>query len=74
MRIISSGYWTSRVARHPRSGQAILAEALGLWRGPPLADFTYEPFAQRAITALSELRLVAIEDRMEAELAFGAIG
>jgi Bacterial transcriptional activator domain len=43
---------------------AILAEALGLWRGPPLADFTYEPFAHRVIIALSELRLVAVEDRM----------
>ena len=58
----------------PEVRSAILAEALGLWRGPPLADFTYEPFAQRAITALSELRLVAIEDRMEAELALGRSG
>jgi DNA-binding SARP family transcriptional activator len=50
---------------------ALLAEALGLWRGPALADFTYEPFAQRAITALEELRVAALEDRIEADLALG---
>ena len=48
---------------------AILACALGLWRGPALADFAYEPFAQRAIAALEELRVQAIEDRVEADLA-----
>jgi DNA-binding SARP family transcriptional activator len=47
----------------------ILADALGTWRGPALADFTYEPFAQRAIAALEELRIQAIEDRVEAELS-----
>jgi DNA-binding SARP family transcriptional activator len=48
-----------------------LSAALALWRGPPLADFAYEPFAQRAITALEELRTQAIEDRIEADLASG---
>jgi DNA-binding SARP family transcriptional activator/tetratricopeptide (TPR) repeat protein len=51
-----------------------LADALGLWRGPALADFTYEPFAQRAIMALDELRLVAIEDRIETNLGLGRAG
>jgi DNA-binding SARP family transcriptional activator/tetratricopeptide (TPR) repeat protein len=50
---------------------AALAEALALWRGPALADFTYEPFAQRAIAALDELRLGAIEDRIDADLELG---
>jgi DNA-binding SARP family transcriptional activator len=45
--------------------------ALALWRGPALADFAYEPFAQRAITALEELWTQAIEDRIEADLASG---
>src|SRR5438067_13245361 len=40
-----------------------------MWRGPALADFSYEPFAQRAIAALEELRIQAIEDRVEAELS-----
>jgi DNA-binding SARP family transcriptional activator len=32
----------------------LLAEALGLWRGEPLADLGYEPFAQREIARLEE--------------------
>ena len=47
------------------------SDALALWRGSALADFSYEPFAQRAITALEELRVQAIEDRIEADLASG---
>jgi DNA-binding SARP family transcriptional activator len=50
---------------------AKLSAALALWRGAALADFVYEPFAQRAITALEELRTQAIEDRIEADLASG---
>jgi DNA-binding SARP family transcriptional activator len=50
---------------------AKLSAALALWRGPALADFGYEPFAQRAITALEELRTQAIEDRVEADLESG---
>jgi DNA-binding SARP family transcriptional activator len=50
---------------------AKLSAALALWRGPALADFAYEPFAQRAIIALEELRTQAIEDRIEADLASG---
>ena len=49
----------------------MLREALKLWRGPPLAEFAYEPFAQAAIAHLEELRLAAIEDRVEADLALG---
>jgi DNA-binding SARP family transcriptional activator len=37
-----------------------LEEAIALWRGPPLADFTYESFAQNEIARLEELRLVAL--------------
>jgi DNA-binding SARP family transcriptional activator len=48
-----------------------LREALSLWRGPPLADFTYTPFAQAAIVRLHELRLAAVELRIEADLALG---
>ncbi len=45
-----------------------LAAALALWRGPALADVAYESFAQAEIARLDELRLSAIEDRIEAEL------
>jgi DNA-binding SARP family transcriptional activator len=49
----------------------MLRAALALWRGPALADFAYEPFAQAEIARLEELRLVATEQRVEAELALG---
>jgi YVTN family beta-propeller protein len=48
-----------------------LRQALALWRGPPLADFAYEPFAQSEIARLEEARLAATEDRVEADLAVG---
>jgi DNA-binding SARP family transcriptional activator len=48
-----------------------LHEALGLWRGPALADFSFEPFAEAAIARLEDLRLAALEDRIEADLLLG---
>jgi DNA-binding SARP family transcriptional activator len=48
-----------------------LREALALWRGPPLADLGAVPFAQREATRLDELRLAALADRIEADLALG---
>jgi predicted ATPase/DNA-binding SARP family transcriptional activator len=53
------------------SAAARLREALALWRGPPLADFAYEPFAQSEIAGLDEARLVALEARIDADLALG---
>ncbi len=55
----------------PAGATAALREALGLWRGQPLADFTFEPFAQTEIPRLEELRLEALEERIDAELALG---
>jgi YVTN family beta-propeller protein len=50
---------------------ALLREAEGVWRGPALADFAYEPFAQSEIARLEESRLAALEDRIDADLALG---
>jgi DNA-binding SARP family transcriptional activator len=50
---------------------ATLRAALALWRGAPLADFAYEPFVQPESARLEELRLLALEERIEAELALG---
>jgi YVTN family beta-propeller protein len=55
----------------PNARAALLREALKLWRGPPLADFTYEPFAQPAIARLTEARVAALEERIDADLALG---
>jgi DNA-binding SARP family transcriptional activator/ABC-type branched-subunit amino acid transport system substrate-binding protein/DNA-binding beta-propeller fold protein YncE len=49
----------------------LLRDALALWRGPALADFVYADFAQSEISQLEELRLAAIEERVEADLRLG---
>ena len=49
----------------------LLREALALWRGTPLGDLAYEPFAQSEIARLEELRLVALEHRVDADLELG---
>ena len=49
----------------------LLRDALDLWRGPPLADFGFDTFAQEEIARLEELRLAAVEERIEADLALG---
>ena len=55
----------------PGEAATILREALALWRGPPLADVAYEHFAQSEIARLHELRLTALEERVEADLELG---
>jgi DNA-binding SARP family transcriptional activator len=58
----------------PARASELLVAALSLWRGPALAEFEYAPFAQAAIVRLEELRLVALERRIEADLALGRHG
>jgi DNA-binding SARP family transcriptional activator len=48
-----------------------LREALGLWRGPPLAELADVGFARAELVRLGELRDVAHEDRIDADLALG---
>jgi streptogramin lyase len=55
----------------PQDRAETLREALRLWRGPPLADMAYESFTQSEISRLEELRLTAVEDRIDADLALG---
>jgi DNA-binding SARP family transcriptional activator len=50
---------------------SFLLEALALWSGEPLADLRYEPFAQNEIARLEELRLSALEERIDCDLALG---
>ena len=45
--------------------------ALALWRGEPLADVDSELLAQREVTRLAELRLQALEARIDADLHLG---
>ena len=58
-------------AGDPESGSRRLHDALSLWRGAPLADLGFESFAQTEIARLADLRIAALEDRLEADLACG---
>jgi DNA-binding SARP family transcriptional activator len=49
-----------------------LRQALALFRGEPLADVRYEGFAEDEIARLEELRLSALEERIDADLASGS--
>jgi DNA-binding SARP family transcriptional activator/DNA-binding beta-propeller fold protein YncE len=61
----------ARAEHDPDRAVELLEQALGLWHGPALADLQYESFAQSEARRLSELRLAAREERIEAELALG---
>jgi DNA-binding SARP family transcriptional activator/ABC-type branched-subunit amino acid transport system substrate-binding protein len=56
---------------HPRRAVSALEGALSLWRGQPLAELAYEPFAQREVARLDDLRVAALEQLIEAKLALG---
>jgi DNA-binding SARP family transcriptional activator len=58
-------------ARRPQRAAAALEEALSLWRGRPLDDLAYEPFAQREIARLEDLHMAAFEQVFDAKLALG---
>lgn len=58
-------------AREPARAADLLCEALELWRGPPLAEVAFEDFAQGEIRRLEELRIRALECRIDAELQLG---
>ncbi|HWM18254.1 MAG TPA: BTAD domain-containing putative transcriptional regulator, partial [Ilumatobacteraceae bacterium] len=55
----------------PAAASLVLGEALAMWRGRAFEDFTYESFAQSEIARLEELRLEAVEARIDADLKRG---
>jgi DNA-binding SARP family transcriptional activator len=55
----------------PDTAADLLRDALGLWRGDALADVADGDVLRPAAARLDELRLVAIERRIEADLACG---
>ncbi|MFF4350814.1 ATP-binding protein [Streptomyces sp. NPDC001530] len=64
-----AGEGRTALGRGDHSGAAAaLREALALWRGPALADL---PDAYAQVTRLHELRIAAVQDRVDAELALG---
>jgi ABC-type transport system substrate-binding protein/DNA-binding SARP family transcriptional activator len=57
--------------QQPAQAAERLRAALALWRGEALADFRYDSFAREEIRRLEELRLSALEERIESDLALG---
>jgi DNA-binding SARP family transcriptional activator len=57
-----------------RAASTLLSEALRLWRGPVLADVDYGPLSVAKVTELAESRMVALEQRIEADLRLGRHG
>jgi DNA-binding SARP family transcriptional activator len=55
----------------PREAAQLLRDALTMWRGPPLAEFAYDEFAQAEIARLEELRASAIEQRIDRDIELG---
>jgi WD40 repeat protein/DNA-binding SARP family transcriptional activator len=49
----------------------LLRSAEHLWEGRPFADLEFEPFGRLEVERLEELRLAAVEERIDAELALG---
>src|SRR5215831_193913 len=66
----AAGRAALEAGRYAEAAQA-LREALGLWRGPVLADLADYGFARPEAARLEELRLAAVEDRIDADLALG---
>ena len=58
-------------AGEPGRASELLRDALRLWRGPALADVAEEGIARSAAARLDELRLLALERRIEADLERG---
>jgi DNA-binding SARP family transcriptional activator len=52
----------------PAERRPLLLRALALWRGPPLAEFAFEAWAETEARRLDDLRLVAVEERIEADI------
>src|SRR5262245_46860875 len=59
------------LAGDPEGAHARLADALALWRGPALLEFAHLDFAWGFAAKLEEQRLIATEDRIDADLRLG---
>jgi predicted ATPase/DNA-binding SARP family transcriptional activator len=68
-RLIAAG--RSAMDADPAAAIALFVEAEALWRGDALSEFAFDDFAATEITRLSELRLAAVEDRLDLELHLG---
>jgi WD40 repeat protein/DNA-binding SARP family transcriptional activator len=68
--IVSDGR-EALAAGRTEAAAALLRSAEQLWEGRPFADLEFEPFGRLEVERLEELRLAAVEERIDAELALG---
>jgi WD40 repeat protein/DNA-binding SARP family transcriptional activator len=64
--------WRAAAVGQPALAAERFRQALGLWRGEAYAEFADHPFAHRQRTRLEELRVSAVEARIDALLAAGS--
>ena len=64
----------SALADDPARAAEMLRQALGLWQGEPFEDVVHEDAVSSEVARLNELRLAALENRLEADLALGRAG
>jgi DNA-binding SARP family transcriptional activator len=69
-RLVAEG-GSELAAGRPQRAFSALEQALALWRGRPLDDLAYEPFVQREIARLDDLRVAALEQLVDAKLGLG---
>ena len=69
-RLVAEGQALMRAGEHKEAVRS-LREALGLWRGRPLAGLTFEWHTRAEVERLEELRLGALMDRLDCELLLG---
>lgn len=61
-----------QLTRHnPQAAMRLLTEAESIWRGNAYSEVRDEPFARAEARRLEELRLTAVENRLDAELTLG---
>ncbi len=67
---LTEGREHAQRADHARAAR-VLAEALALWRGPALVDVAEGPVVRAEAARLDEVRMTALEERLDADLACG---
>jgi predicted ATPase/DNA-binding SARP family transcriptional activator len=72
-RLVEEGLSAARAGRHAEAA-GLQREALALWRGPALPELAHHPDAAAEIARLDELRMRALEARIDADLAAGSPG
>lgn len=69
-RLLAAGRAASREG-NPALAVSLFERGLGLWRGQAYGEFAYHQFARAEANRLEELRLVGLEEHLEAGLALG---